>query len=132
MAPDAHPTSDIYTFRVNLANYETTLFYQPPLSLISTKDGGRRNLRITPLGEDDDAGWDALHLVRPVFFVHVCCWKAACQQLKRHLGGQALYWLAWQTRPIIPSRPFLQSEDPLGRPLVLPRFAETDLARLFT
>ncbi len=132
MAQDAHLASSIYTFRTNLANDKTTLFYDPPLSLTSTKDSARRNLHISLLNKNTCDGWDSLHLVRPLFFVHICCWKAACQQLKRNLGGQALYWLARQTRPVIPRGPFLKSKDSLLRPPILPTFNKTDLARLLT
>ncbi len=58
--------------------------------------------------------------------------EAACQQLKRDLGGQALYWLARRTRPIISRRPFLKDKDSLLRSPILPTFNETDLARLLT
>ncbi len=138
MAQDACPTPEIYTFRANLTNNDATLLYDPPLSLTHAQERG--SIHIGLLDEKACAGWGSLHSVRPLFFAHVCCWKAACQQQQRDLGGLDLYGLARQTRRIIPQRPFLKrmngallrDQIPPILPPSLVVAEETDLARLIT
>ncbi|KAK5991884.1 hypothetical protein PT974_05271 [Cladobotryum mycophilum] len=93
MAEDSSLTPQLYTFRTDLA--DLSFIYHPPLVL--SRRGQKVTVRLCGL-DSCDIQCDAS---RPLFFVHVCCWKLA-RQHHPQLSSLDFYKLARHFQPVVP------------------------------